>query len=270
MANDDFSIHRVAPGGAVDLSRIPTAAESFHDDEDDARATFKAMRRELIEQQRKIYAEGKHRLLIVLQAMDAGGKDGTIKSLLKGVNPQGVRVESFKAPTRHELDRDYLWRIHNVVPRTGHITVFNRSHYEDVLVVRVDEIVPEEVWRKRYAQINAFEKMLVETGTTVLKFYLHISREEQKRRFHARLTTPRKQWKFSPHDLVKAQQWEAYQAAYEDAIGHCSTAEAPWYVIPSDDKWYRNYAIGRVVTETLAGLNPQFPPLDYDPEKIKL
>lgn len=270
MAAQSTDIHRIAPGSAVDLSRIPTSAETFHDDEDDARAAFKAMRREFVELQRKLYAEGRRKLLIVLQAMDAGGKDGTIKGILKGVNPQGVRVESFKAPTSHELAHDYLWRIHKVAPRTGMITVFNRSHYEDVLVVRVENIVPEADWRLRYTHINSFEKLLAETGTTILKFYLHISREEQKRRFHSRIATPRKQWKFSAHDLVKAHDWDAYAAAYEDAIGLCSTEHAPWYVIPADDKWYRNFAIMRAVTETLRGMDPQFPALDYDPAAVEL
>jgi PPK2 family polyphosphate:nucleotide phosphotransferase len=196
--------------------------------------------------------------------MDAGGKDGAIRSIFKGVNPQGVRVTSFKGPSKEELAHDFLWRIHKAVPAKGMIGVFNRSHYEDVLIVRVDNIVPESVWRPRYEQINQFEKLLVETGTTILKFYLHISQEEQRERFQARIDEPEKNWKFTFEDLEKRKQWEDYMAAYEEMLIQTTTAHAPWHVIPADQKWYRNLALMKVLVESLYRLNPQYPSPEGD------
>ncbi len=262
--------HRLAPGASIDLSRAPTRAEGFHDDKNTARQEFRDLRDELIEWQRRLYAEGERKLLIVLQAMDAGGKDGTTKKLMRGVNPQGVRVESFKAPTSHELAHDFLWRIHRVVPRAGYISVFNRSHYEDILVPRVHNLVPEKVWRARYRMINDFEAMLAGTGTHILKFYLHISPEEQKQRFRERVHNPLKQWKFSVQDIEKAREWPAYMAAYEEVLSTCSTESAPWHVIPADQKWYRNLAVMRVVVDRLRAMDPQYPPHGYDPEMIEI
>jgi PPK2 family polyphosphate:nucleotide phosphotransferase len=218
--------------------------------------------------QRVLWAEGKHALLIVLQALDAGGKDGTIRHVFRGVNPQGCQVTSFKVPTDEELAHDFLWRIHKAAPRRGYIGVFNRSHYEDVLVVRVHNLVPEAVWRPRYEQINQFEKLLADTGTTILKFFLYISKEEQKERFEARLRDQGKNWKFSMGDVKERGYWDDYMRAYEEALSRCSTPWAPWYVIPADHKWYRNLVISRILVETLEKLEMRYPPPLPDADRI--
>lgn len=249
----------VPPGTEVDLGAYDPSYTGEYD-KAGARDEFKGITKRNRELQRVLWAEGKHALLIVLQAMDAGGKDGTIRNVMRGINPQGCQVTSFKVPTKEELAHDYLWRVHKAVPRRGYIGIFNRSHYEDVLVVRVDNLVPEEIWQQRYQQINEFEKLLADTGTTILKFYLHISKDEQKERFEARLSDPRKNWKFSMGDVEKRAQWEAYQSAYEDAISRCSTEWAPWYVIPANHKWYRNLAISRIILQTLERLDMRYPP----------
>ena len=251
--------HRLEPGEDIHLSALTTDGREFESDRDSAVAEFTAMRDELPDLQRRWYADGRRKFLIVLQAMDAGGKDGTIRKVFRGLNPQGVRVTSFKKPTDLELSHDFLWRIHRAVPPKGMIGVFNRSHYEDVLVVRVDGLAPEEVWDARYEQINQFEKLLSDTGTTIIKFYLHISKAEQAERFQSRLDEPDKHWKFSPDDLRKRAQWDDYMVAYEDLLNRCSTPWAPWYVIPADRKWYRNLAIARVLMHTLRELDPQYP-----------
>ncbi len=209
--------------------------------------------------QEMFYAEHKRSLLIVLQAMDTGGKDGTIEHVCGAMNPQGVIVCPFKVPSAEELAHDFLWRVHKVTPGKGMIAVFNRSHYEDVLVVRVHDLVPKEVWSRRYEQINHFEQLLAANGTVILKFFLHISKAEQKERLLARLETPDKQWKFSVGDLKERALWDQYQNAYEDALNLCTTAEAPWYVVPANKKWYRNYIVARIVRQTLEGMNLQFP-----------
>jgi PPK2 family polyphosphate:nucleotide phosphotransferase len=206
-----------------------------------------------------LYAEGKRGLLICLQAMDTGGKDGTIRHVLSYLNPQGCRVQSFKVPTPEEASHDFLWRAHKATPGRGEVTIFNRSHYEDVLVARVHGLVPETVWSKRYEAINAFEKLLNENNIHVLKFYLHISKDEQLKRFKKRLEDPARHWKISEADYAERSYWDEYQKAYEDAINRCSTDYAPWYVIPSDHKWYRNLVISRIVSEYLEGLNMRFP-----------
>lgn len=257
--------HRLEAKRPIRLHDISTKAESFYvGDRETADVEFKALRDEFIELQQRLYAEGRQKLLIVLQANDAGGKDGTISNVTKGVNPQGVRITSFKVPSKEELDRDFLWRIHKAVPGKGMIGIFNRSHYEDVLVVRVHNIVPEAVWRPRYEHINQFEKLLSDSGTTILKFYLHISKEEQKERFQARLDDPSKHWKFSREDLEKRKLWDDYMAAYEDMLNYCTTDYAPWYVIPADQKWYRNLAITRVIVNALQQMNPQYPQNEDD------
>lgn len=251
---------RLQPGQTIRLADTPSQGKQFYaGDKDTAVAEFKAARDEFVDLQQRFYADGRHKLLIVFQAMDAGGKDGTIRNVLRGVNPQGVRVHSFKVPSKEELAHDFLWRIHRVVPAQGMIGVFNRSHYEDVLVVRVHDIVPEAVWRPRYEQINAFEKLLGDTGTTILKFYLHISKEEQKERLQARLDDPSKHWKFSIEDLAKRELWNDYMAAYEEMLVNCSTPWAPWHVIPADQKWYRNLAITRIIVDALKQIDPQYP-----------
>jgi len=256
--------HRLQPGRPVTLSDFSTRGRDFCDDQDAAEAEFVDLRQELIELQRRLYAEGKRKLLIVLQAMDAGGKDGTIRHVFCGVNPQGVRVTSFKQPSEIELAHDFLWRIHQAVPQAGMIGIFNRSHYEDVLVVRVENIVPEDVWQQRFEHINNFERHLSDSGTTILKFFLHISKDEQEERFNDRLSEPDKRWKFSEQDLVKRRHWDLYVPAYEDVLTRCTTRWAPWFIIPADQKWYRNLAITRVMVETLRTMNPQFPSPQID------
>jgi PPK2 family polyphosphate:nucleotide phosphotransferase len=206
-----------------------------------------------------LYAEHKRSLLIVLQGMDAAGKDGTIKHVMSGVNPQGCTVTSFKQPSTQELDHDFLWRIHAAVPPKGAIGIFNRSHYEDVLIARVHELVPPAIWKERYGQINDFEKMLTENNVCILKFFLHMSSKEQRRRFDERQTDPRKNWKASAADFKEREYWTQYQAAYEDAVARCGTKEAPWYVIPSDHKWFRNFAVAEVIIRTLESFKMRYP-----------
>jgi PPK2 family polyphosphate:nucleotide phosphotransferase len=209
-----------------------------------------------------LYAEHERSLLIILQGMDAAGKDGTIKHVMSGVNPQGCSVTSFKQPTSRELDHDFLWRIHAAVPEKGSIGIFNRSQYEDVLIVRVHKLVPRLIWEKRYGEINAFEKILTENDVHILKFFLHMSKEEQARRFKARLSDPAKNWKASAADFKERELWDEYQAAYKDAIGKCSTQAAPWYVIPSDHKWFRNFAVAEVIIDTLESFKMRYPTAD--------
>lgn len=222
----------------------------------------------LADLQERLYAESQQALLIVLQAMDAGGKDGTIKHVFDRVNPQGVRVTSFKVPTAEELAHDFLWRVHQQAPARGYIGIFNRSHYEDVLVVRVNQLAPREVWEKRYDHINAFERLLVDSGTRILKFFLHISKEEQKERFQKRLDDPKKHWKFSTGDLPVRDKWDDYMRAYEDAISRCNTDYAPWFIVPANRKWYRNLIVTRTIVETLEAMNPRFPPAEPDLDKV--
>jgi len=262
--------HRLTPGEKIVLADITTRGKELHDHRDAAEDEFESLRRELAVLQGRLYAEGKGKLLIVLQAMDAGGKDSTIRRVFEGVNPQGVRVTSFKAPTSEELSHDFLWRVHKSVPAAGMIGVFNRSHYEDVLVVRVDKLQPESVWRSRYATINEFERLLAETGTTLLKFYLHISKKEQKERFQDRLDDPEKHWKFDVNDLEKRKQWDQYMAAFEEMLNACTTIYAPWHIIPADQKWYRDLAISRVIVDALRTLDPQFPPEPEGLDKIEI
>jgi PPK2 family polyphosphate:nucleotide phosphotransferase len=207
-----------------------------------------------------LWAEGKHAILIILQAMDAAGKDGTVKHVMTGVNPQGCQVTSFKVPTEEELAHDYLWRIHKATPRRGYIGIFNRSHYEDVLVVRVHSLVPAAVWQARYEQINHFEKLLADSGTTILKFFLHISKDEQKQRFEDRLHDPTKNWKFSMGDVEERGRWEEYMRAYEDALTRCNTSYAPWYIIPANHKWYRDFVVSKIIVDTLTKLDMHYPP----------
>ncbi len=259
----------VAPNSTVKLADISTkAADHYEHDRETAEKEFKALRKELAELQFKLYAEGKQKLLVVLQALDAGGKDSTIRKVFRGVNPQGVQVASFKAPTKEELAHDYLWRIHHHVPSAGMIGVFNRSHYEDVLIVRVQNFAPEAVWSKRFEHINQFEKLLADTGTRIIKIYLHISKDEQKERLQARLDDPERNWKFESGDLKQRAKWDDYHVAFEDVFAKCSTDYAPWYVVPADNKWYRNVAVSRILVNELRDMNPQFPPAEEGLENI--
>jgi PPK2 family polyphosphate:nucleotide phosphotransferase len=203
-------------------------------------------------------------VLVVLQGIDSAGKDGTINKVMEAFNPQGCPVTAFKVPSAEELAHDYLWRVHRSVPRKGEIGIFNRSHYEDVLVVRVHDLVPKRVWSKRYDQINAFERHLTETGTTIVKFFLSIDKDEQRKRFQARYDDPTKRWKFAMGDLEERKRWDDYQAAFEDALSRTSTAAAPWYVIPANRKWFRNLAVATILASTIADLKPQYPPVAAD------
>jgi len=255
----DVNKHRVQKTDKVKLSRTETDGKKIEKDRDACEALFQSLRSELITLQAQLYAEGQQKLLIILQAMDAAGKDGTVRSVFEGANPQGVVVTSFKRPSEDELAHDFLWRVHKAVPPKGMIAVFNRSHYEDVLVVRVHNIVPELVWRPRFEMINDFEKMLTASGTRIIKFFLHISKNEQKRRFQERLDDPSKRWKFDPEDLEKRKLWDGYQQAFEDMLEKCSTKDSPWYIVPSDQNYYRDLVVTSVIVETLKEMNPQYP-----------
>jgi PPK2 family polyphosphate:nucleotide phosphotransferase len=222
----------------------------------------------MAELQELLYASKKRALLIVLQAIDAGGKDGTIRHVMSGVNPQSCQVTSFKAPTAEELGHDFLWRIHQRVPIKGFFGIFNRSHYEDVLVVRVHDLVPKAVWSRRYDYINGFERVLDDGGVTILKFFLHISKDEQKKRFEDRLRDPAKMWKATLQDLEERKLWEKYRKAFEDAISKCSTEVAPWYVIPADRKWFRNLAVSEVIVQTLEAMDLKYPKPAFDTSKV--
>jgi len=233
-----------------------------------AREDTKQLQARLKELQTMLYAQRQYALLIVLQAMDAGGKDGTIRRVFSGVNPQGFKISNFKAPTEQELAHDFLWRVHQNTPPKGYIGIFNRSHYEDVLVVRVNKHVPKKIWQARYEHINAFEKLLVDDGTTILKFYLHISKDEQKERFQERLDDPAKHWKFSIGDLPVRKQWASYMRAYEDALSYCNTEYAPWHIVPANRKWYRNYIITKTIVETMEAMSLAYPPEEPGLEKV--
>ena len=261
---------RVAPGSTVKLQNIdPAYKDKHHESHEEAAAELEEDRTKLRELQELLYAEGRSSLLIVLQGMDTGGKDGTINHILGAMNPQGCRVEGFKQPSAEEAAHDFLWRIHPAAPARGQVAIFNRSHYEDVLVVRVHNLVPKVVWSQRYERINDFEKGLVEHDTHILKFYLHISKEEQLTRFKERLDDPAKQWKISEADYKERTFWDDYVAAYEDALSRCSTDHAPWFVIPADHKWFRNLAVARIVVDHLEGLNMKHPEPKVNLEHIR-
>jgi PPK2 family polyphosphate:nucleotide phosphotransferase len=244
------------------------AGETFGFKKDEAEALLEKNVRRLAEREYRLYAEGKRALLIVLQGMDASGKDGTVRHVMSGLNPQSCRVTSFKVPTAEERAHDFLWRVHKAVPAHGEIGIFNRSHYEDVLIVRVHKLVPEKVWSKRYRQINDFEAMLVESGVHILKFFLHISQDEQRDRLQARLADRTKNWKFNPGDLNERKLWKVYQRAYEEALSRCSTRHAPWFVVPANKKWFRNLAVSQIIVEALEKLDMKFPKPAFDPSKI--
>ena len=250
--------YRIKPGTQVDLSQHETSYQgelSKHDGKEQLKDQNKVLR----DLQELLYAEHRQKLLVVLQGIDTSGKDSTIRHVFGDVNPQGTQVVNFKVPTPRELDHDYLWRVHPHTPGKGEIMIFNRSHYEDVLVVRVHGLVPESVWKKRYKHINDFEKLLADEGMTILKFFLHISKKEQAERFLARLDRPHKRWKFNPGDLAERDYWADYTAAFEEMLSRTSTSYAPWYVVPSDRKWYRNLLISSVIIEKLQSLGMRFP-----------
>lgn len=261
--------YRVPPHTQVQLSQWdPRDKSAFPRKKRDAKAVFRDLNTRLETLQELLYAENKHKLLIVLQGMDTAGKDGAIRHVFEWVNPQGVKVASFKVPTSQELAHDYLWRVHRRTPGRGEIVIFNRSHYEDVLVVRVHELVPPEVWGRRYEHINAFEKLLTDEGATILKFCLHIDKAAQKTRLQARLDEPLKRWKFNWGDLKERKLWPDYLAAYEEALSRTSTEAAPWYIVPANRKWYRNLVIATVVVETLEGLAMSYPDPEADLDDV--
>jgi PPK2 family polyphosphate:nucleotide phosphotransferase len=224
----------------------------------------------LDELQYLMYAEHRHALLVVLQGMDGAGKDGTIRHVMTGLNPQGCRVTSFKAPSPEELDHDFLWRVHQAVPRRGDIAIFNRSHYEEVLIARVRKLVPKDVWSPRYDHINRFEQLLTDSGVVIVKFFLHISRDEQRQRFEERLHDATKQWKLSASDFEDRKYWDDYVGAYEDVLTRCSTREAPWFIVPANKKWLRNLVVSHILVETLEALEMRFPKPSFDPSRIEL
>jgi len=266
----DYPSYKVEPGDRVTLSAIDPDETEHYKKKKDVAKELEKQRRRIQHLQERLYAENERSLLIVLQAMDTGGKDGTIKHVFSGVNPQGCRVSSFKAPSTEEANHDFLWRYHKSAPARGRIGIFNRSHYEDVLVVRVKKLVPEDIWRQRYDQINAFERNLSLGGITIVKFFLHISKDEQKRRFQRRLDNPDKRWKFSSADIKERANWDAYQQAFEDALSNCSTAHAPWNVVPANKKWYRNLVVARTIAGTLEVMDPQYPPAEEGLEKVMI
>lgn len=250
---------QIEPGQACRLAEIPTEVRAKGFDKKSAREEIKANAEEMADLARRLAAERRRAVLLVLQGMDTSGKDGTIRTIMRGINPQSCQVVSFKTPSIEELDHDFLWRIHAAVPRRGHIGIFNRSHYEDVLIVRVHELVPPEVWGARYEMINAWEKILVDNGTVLVKCFLHISKEEQRRRLQDRIDNPDEHWKFNPQDLAERKRWDDYQRAYEDALGKCNSPWAPWYIVPSDVEWHRNLVVSQLLRDTLRDLNPRWP-----------
>jgi PPK2 family polyphosphate:nucleotide phosphotransferase len=250
---------RVKPGEKLRLNKLDPAYKDKHESEAEAKEETEHFLKKLTRQQALLSAEHKHSVLIVLQAMDAGGKDGTIKHVFSGVNPQGVGVASFKQPTAVELAHDFLWRVHAQTPRGGEIVIFNRSHYEDVLVTRVHKLIDKATCARRYEHICDFEALLAESGTTILKFFLHISKEEQLARFAQRLDDPARNWKISESDYSERQFWDDYIDAFEDAIRATSTDAAPWYVIPSNHKWFRNLAVSQIIADSMADLGLAFP-----------
>jgi PPK2 family polyphosphate:nucleotide phosphotransferase len=261
----DAGLHRVGPGAPFDLTAVdPADTSAAPGGKSATAAASEVLAERLAELQDILWARQRERVLVVLQGMDTSGKGGTIEHVFGAVNPAGLRVTSFKAPTSSELARDYLWRIHANVPENGQIAVFDRSHYEDVLAVRVHGLVPEERWRRRFDHIVGFEQLLADEGTTIVKVLLHISRDEQKRRLESRLAETHKRWKFRLSDLDSRRQWDDYQAAFEDIVSRTATEHAPWHVVPADKKWYRNWAVATIVTGVLEGMDLTWPESEDD------
>ncbi len=263
--------YRVKPGEKLDLGKFDTGdASLFTGGKSKSLATFDELRDELQSLQKVLYAQNKHRVLVVLQAMDTGGKDGCVKHVFSRVDPQGIQVKAFKKPSSEELAHDFLWRVHPHVPGNGQIVIFNRSHYEDIIAVRVKKIFPDAVWKRRQRHVVEFERMLAEEGTTIVKIFLHISKDEQKRRLEARLENPAKHWKINPDDLVDRARWNEFMTAYEDVMEKTSTEFAPWFVVPADRKWYRNLCVARIMLDTLRKLDMEFPSINWDPKTIRI
>ncbi|MGI9467919.1 MAG: polyphosphate kinase 2 family protein [Rubripirellula sp.] len=264
-----ISTHQIKPGVKVRLDDIETRCKGPFEGKKQAREFTAEINQEIRDLQYRQFVEGKQSLLVVLQAPDAAGKDGLIRKVLGQMNPQGCRTYPFKAPTRKELAHDFLWRVHHCTPAKGHVSIFNRSHYEDVLIVRVEDLVPKAVWSERYDIINSFEKNLKASGTSILKFYLHISKDEQLSRFKKRLDNPQKHWKLNVADYTVRERWDEYREAYEDVFRNCNPADAPWFVIPADNKWYRDAAVAGIVRDTLREMDPQMPPVEVDLDEIR-
>ena len=260
---------QVESGARIQLDKIDADFKPKGLDRDEAEERIRELTAELRDLQHLMYAEDQRSLLIVLQGRDAAGKDGTIRHVFGPMNPQGTRVTSFKVPSKEERAHDFLWRCHKAAPKRGMVGIFNRSHYEDVLVVRVHDLVPKRIWSKRYDHINAFERLLIDKGTVILKFYLHIDRDEQLERFKKRMDNPRKNWKISDADYTERPYWDAYTEAFEDALSKCSTDVAPWFVVPSNRKWARNLVIAEIVAERMRGLDMRFPEPEVDIEEIR-
>lgn len=262
----------LVPGGKkLSLRKVDTRGPAaFADDKKAGQARLAHLNDRLEELQEALYAQGRHRLLVVLQAMDAGGKDGTIRTVFDGVNPQGVKVASFKQPSQRELAHDFLWRVHPHTPAAGEIAIWNRSHYEDVLVARVHNLCSARTWRARYKHIANFESLLADEGTTIRKFFLHIGKDEQRERLQERIDDPKKRWKWSSRDLDERARWDDYQAAYEDALAATSKDHAPWFVIPADRNWFRDLAVSEILVETLEGLDLRLPEGDPGIEGLQV
>jgi PPK2 family polyphosphate:nucleotide phosphotransferase len=260
---------QVPTGVTIDLNQIETRDhDSFPISQDEAKEQFAELLKEIDKLQCQFYAQSKNRLLVILQAMDTGGKDGVIRNVFSPMDPQGLRVASFKRPSEVELAHDYLWRIHQQVPANGETVIFNRSHYEDIVAVRVREIYPEERWRKRFEHINQFEKMLADEGTTIIKIFLHISKDEQKERLQARLDDPTKHWKFNPGDLEDRALWSKFMTTYSDVITQTNTAQNPWHIVPANRKWLRNVIVASILVEKLHSLNLRYPKVNFDPSAV--
>lgn len=256
---------RIEPGSKIKLKQYdPGSTEGFDGGKEESLPLLHDLNQRLDELQYRLYAEDRRAVLIVLQGMDTCGKDGTVRDVFEGVSPAGVRVVSFKQPSSEELHHDFLWRVHKAAPAHGEVGIFNRSHYESVLVERVRSLTPEKIWSKRFDQINAFEEVLSEGRSTILKFFLHISRDEQAKRLRRRLDDPHRNWKFNPGDLEERKYWDAYMAAYEDAISKCSTRSAPWYIVPADRKWYRNLVVASAIVSTMEAMKIEYPPAKFD------
>lgn len=262
----------VKPGSKVDLGKIMSGEKYLFngDGKADYDGQFGILQDQLQEMQKMLFAENKHRILVVMQAMDTGGKDGCIKHVFSHIDPQGIHVRSFKKPSEEELSYDFLWRVHSKVPHRGQLVVFNRSHYEDIIAVRVKKLFPEEVWKRRQRHVIDFERMLAEEGTTIVKIFLHISKKEQKRRLEMRLNNPVKHWKFNPDDLADRARWDDFMVAYEDVMSKTSTEFAPWFVVPADRKWYRNLCVARIMLDTMKRLDMKLPKVDWDPGSIRI
>nr|WP_146516708.1 polyphosphate kinase 2 family protein [Rubripirellula amarantea] len=266
---DFIKRHQIRPGDKLQLKSVDTRESGPFNGKDDAKEFTAEANQAIRDLQYRMFVEDKQSLLVVLQAPDAAGKDGLIRKVLGRMNPQGCRTYPFKVPTSEELSHDFLWRIHKCTPAKGMVSVFNRSHYEDVLVVRVEDIVPKKVWNQRFDIINHFEENLSLAGTKILKFYLHISPEEQLARFGKRLENPDKHWKLNLGDYAARDKWNAYREAYEDAIEKCNSDAAPWFVIPADHKWYRDASVAGIVRQTLEKMNPQMPKVDVDLDEVR-